>query len=152
FLPQTFVGATPAFLAAQFLERELLDALIAAGGDLRLSLPDGTTLLMAAAGVMAPPPLFDRRIRLTVVQAADEPAPLALATRLLELGADVNASNAAGDTAAHGAARRGYPQVLELLAQRGARFDARNKKGQTPIDVANGEKIAALLRSLAAKP
>ena len=152
FLPQTVVGATPAFLASQFLEPELLQVLVNSGANVRLPLADGTTPLMAAAGVMAPLPLFDRRRRLTLVQADDEPAALSVVTRLLELGADVNATNDAGDTAVHGAAKRGYPRVVELLAGRGARLDTRNKRGQTPVDVANGEKIAALLRSLGAKP
>jgi ankyrin repeat protein len=43
-------GATPLFLAAKYVEVESMKALVAAGADPTLTLPDGTTPLMVAAG------------------------------------------------------------------------------------------------------
>src|SRR5439155_26009775 len=90
FLPESIVGATPFWLAARFLEVDIMKALAEKGADIRLTLPDGTTALMAAAGVPAVPPLFDRRERLAVLRLQDEPVALAAVTLALDLGADVN--------------------------------------------------------------
>jgi hypothetical protein len=37
--------------------------------------------------------------------------------------------------------------VIEFLASRGARFDAKDQKGRTPADLARG-RTAALIKSL----
>src|SRR5262249_17384243 len=50
-LPATLIGATPYWLAAKFLEPDIMRALAAAGADTSMSLGDGTTPLMAAAGM-----------------------------------------------------------------------------------------------------
>ena len=54
-------------------------------------------------------------------------------TAALDLGADVNAGNQAGDTALHAAAARGMNSVVQLLADKGAQLNARNKRGLTPL-------------------
>ena len=51
----------------------------------------------------------------------------------MDLGADVNAANQAGDTALHTAASQGLETVVKLLADRGAQVNARNKRGITPL-------------------
>jgi ankyrin repeat protein len=58
---------------------------------------------------------------------------LAAATTALDLGADINGSNQAGDTALHVAAGRGLNTVVQLLADRGAQLNAKNKRGLTPL-------------------
>jgi len=75
----------------------------------------------------------------------------------------VNAADAAGRTALHGAALQGYDRVVRFLAERGAKLDVKDKRGFTPVDVAMGlaggvgfdgkasnphESTAALLREL----
>jgi len=61
----------------------------------------------------------------------------------LELGGDVSATNDAGFTALHGAAVQGANSVVQLLADRGAKLDARTKKENwTALDIANGVFIA----------
>ena len=50
-LRDELAGATPFFLAAKFIEVEMMRALAAAGADTNVALNDGTTPLMAAAGV-----------------------------------------------------------------------------------------------------
>jgi ankyrin repeat protein len=134
-LPETLVGGTPFVLAAKFLELDIARQLVAAGADPRASLADGTTALMLAAGLFEPGPLFDRRARILDRPDTGEPAALDLVQWLLGLGVDVNATNARGDTALHGAAARGYRTVVEALIARGARLDITNAKGATAFDV-----------------
>ena len=68
----------------------------------------------------------------------------------IELGADVNAANDAGDTALHGAAAKNYEAVVQLLVDKGARLDAKNKRKRTPLMQAK-KNTADLLRKLGAK-
>ena len=56
----------------------------------------------------------------------------------LELGGDVNAVNAMGLAAVHGAANRGSDDIIELLARRGAKLDLKDKEGRTPLTWAEG--------------
>jgi len=150
FFIEALTGATPAWLAARFLEPAILRTLITAGADWRLTPPDGTTALMAAAGIPAQPPLFDRRDRLRVLRTPDERPALEAVTVLLDLGADPNAVNADGDTALHGAAGQNYPTVSRRLIERGAAVHPANRAGLTPLAVANGPETAAALRALGA--
>jgi ankyrin repeat protein len=151
FLPESLAGATPAWLAAKFLEGPILRLLVARGADASLTLQDGTTLLMAAAGVGSQANLFYRRDRVVTLKDSDEPVAVPIVAWLLGRGADVNAANQLGDTALHGAARMNYPDVARLLAGRGARLEARNKKGETPLAVAGGDEVRNVLRTLGAK-
>ena len=57
---------------------------------------------------------------------------------LLEVGVDVNAANDAGQTALHFAALS-MDSVVELLAMHGAKLDAKDKQGRTPLDMAQGK-------------
>ena len=54
----------------------------------------------------------------------------------LELGNDVNAANGSGNTALHGAAMAGFATVVQLLVDKGARLNAVNKRGETPLKLA----------------
>ena len=56
----------------------------------------------------------------------------------LELGADVNAIDAKGFTALHGAAGRGDSEMARYLLESGARVDAINYDGNSPADMAFG--------------
>jgi uncharacterized protein len=55
-----------------------------------------------------------------------------------ELGADVNAVDADGNTAVHHAASRGDNDMIKFLVAKGADVKKVNRAGQTTIDVANG--------------
>lgn len=82
----------------------------------------------------------------------------------VSLGADVNSVNKAGNTALHGAASNGYPEVVRLLADKGAKLDVRNNRGQVPLSLTYHTRIVkehierdrkstqALLLKLGAKP
>ena len=56
----------------------------------------------------------------------------------VELGNDVNAANHLGETALHGAAFRGVNAIVEYLVDQGARLDASDTRGWTPLAIANG--------------
>ena len=67
-----------------------------------------------------------------------EPRVLETVKLLIELGADVNAVDRAGNTALHVAAARkpGFDTVVQFLADHGARLDVANHKGKTPLALA----------------
>jgi ankyrin len=152
-LPTPLVGASAFFLAAKFLEVDIMRLLAKGGADPLLGAMDGTTPLMAATGIGWGGGV-DRRGRDTsglgdpVIH--DEDRALEAVRLALDLGADVNAANDAGDTALHGAASKGYNAIVELLADKGARLDVKNKRGRTPLATAK-KGTADLLRKLGAK-
>jgi ankyrin repeat protein len=148
-------GATPLMRAARTNDVASMKALLDAGADPFATLPDRTTTLMIASG-LGYNGLRGEAIRIVV------PTPegaVEAATLLMDKGVDVNAFNAAGQTALHGAVGRGEP-VVELLVSRGATL-LKNRAGFTPLDVAMGqggrggrggvvrEGVAAILRKLA---
>ena len=63
---------------------------------------------------------------------------------LVELGADVNATNDDGQTSMHSAAFNGSDDIVQFLASSGAAVDVRDKNGETPWSMAAG--IAPILR------
>ncbi len=80
----------------------------------------------------------------------DADRALGAAKAAVDLGAEVNAGNDAGDTALHGAAAKGYDAMVQLLADKGARLEQKNKRGRTPL--AGAKKSSAdLLHKLGAK-
>jgi uncharacterized protein len=68
------------------------------------------------------------------------PGGMQAAVRYLveELGADVNAIDADGNTAVHHAASRGDNEMILFLVSKGAVVTRVNRSGQTTIDLANG--------------
>jgi ankyrin repeat protein len=125
------VGATAFLLAAKAVDLPLMKALVAAGADPALPNVDGTTPLMVAAGVGIWAPGES--------PGTDEEA-LAAVRFLLDLHAGaVTDVDANGNTAAHGAVLRGGSlPILRLLVERGARLDVKNKRGWTPLTIAEG--------------
>ncbi len=133
-LPATLIGSTPYLLAARFLEPALMKALARGGADVTMTMKDGTTALMLATGASSGNNATRRGIAVIdggVVEP--ESAVLESVAAAIELGADVNASNQAGDTALHTAATRGLNTVVQLLADKGAQLNAKNKRGLTPL-------------------
>jgi ankyrin repeat protein len=126
FRAGSLTSATPLFVAALSGQPEVMRVLVAAGADPTLGNRDKTTPLMAAAGV--------GRVlaeSLVTVDRATKAAILAW-----ELGGDVNAANAAGDTALHGAAHIRADGLVQFLVDQGADMDARNKRGEAPLTIA----------------
>jgi uncharacterized protein len=133
-LPATLIGSTPYLLAARFLEPDIMRALAAGGADIQATLPNGATPLMIAAG-MGSGQNADRRgiAKVDFGKVEPESEVLEAVKAAVELGADVNAANQAGDTTMHTAAALGHETVVQFLADRGAQVNAKNKRGQTPL-------------------
>jgi ankyrin repeat protein len=146
-------GATPFFLAAMAGDAAVMRALAKAGADTKTAANDKTTPLMIAAGVQ----------RVLAESIVPERNTLEAVTAAWELGGDVNAVNAAGETALHGAAHIRSDALVRFLAEKGAQLNVKNKRGETPLMVSE-RTIAAgsapvfgrsstgdLLRSLGAR-
>jgi hypothetical protein len=59
-----------------------------------------------------------------------------------ELGMSVNDANSMGITALMGAANRGSDEIIEFLVSKGAKLDAKDKEGRTPMSWAEGVFLA----------
>jgi uncharacterized protein len=152
------VGATPFWLAAQFVEPTIMRLLVTNGADPSFVMKDGITPTMAAIQAR-------RRVEpgLTADPIRDERLAVEAVTLSIDLGDDVNGAKKDGNTALHTAASRRLNGVIEFLVARGATLDAKNEKGQTPLAIASaGSRPAAsgaaganptaeLLRKLGAK-
>lgn len=136
-----FTGQTPFIRAAQAGDVALMKLLLSRGADPKIATFNGTTALMAAAGV-----------NWVIGETFSEsPARWIEAVQLcLDLGLDVNATNAMGLQAVHGAANRGSDDIIELLARHGAQLDRPDKEGRTPYVWAQGVFLAT--NSPVAKP
>jgi ankyrin repeat protein len=135
-------GSTPLYRAVRAIDFETVKVLLAAGANPGQPLKDGSTPLMAAAGLGGP-----RGGDEEVTEAGDRNDPVDVMKVLVDRGADVNAANDLGMTAAHYAVQRGSESIIEYLASKGARFDVKNKQGRTPADLARG-RTAALISKL----
>ena len=153
----TQIGSTPFLVAAKSADAGMMRRLAEAGADPRATTDDGTTALMLAAG------LGKRAATdITYYDWTEEKAIAALAAGL-DLGLDVNAANAHGETGLHAAAYHNANRVIEFLVGRGADIDGLNGAEQTPLRIAEGHLIccttfvrhaesAARLRALGADP
>jgi ankyrin repeat protein len=128
-----FIGQTPFFRAAFSGDVASMKLLLENGADHKIETEQGTTPLMAAAG-----------INWVVAQSytESEEASLAAVKLCLELGEDINHANSMGLTAAHGAANRGSDSILQFLADHGANMTAKDKEGRTPYVWAEGVFLA----------
>jgi len=125
----SLTGATPFLLAAATGDVKIMKLLLTKGADPLLTTDDGTTPLMAAAGISR----SEDRTR------EEEKNALEALKLTVEMGGDVNAANKNGFTALHGAAYTGANEIVQYLADRGAKLDAMNKFGETPLSTAAGD-------------
>lgn len=135
-------GATALYRAVRAIDFASVKLLIDAGANASLALKDGSTPLMAAAGLGAP-----RGGDEEVTEAGDRNDPVDVMKLLVEKGADVNAVNDLGMTPMHYAVQRSADRIVEYLASKGARFDIKNKQGRTPAELARG-RTAILVKQL----
>ena len=125
------IGATAFLLAAKAADVPLMRALLELGADASITTEEGTTALMAAAGVGIWAPGEN--------PGTHEEALAAVRLAFEAGGGAVTDVNANGETALHGAVYRGGAiPVIDFLAERGARLDAVNSLGWTPVFVADG--------------
>jgi ankyrin repeat protein len=142
--PRLGEGATPFMRAAKGGDLIVMRLLLDAGADPTLTQKNGNTPIILAAGFAS------TRSGNNPDHGTEEGAIEAIKL-CIEKGVDVNATNGAGDTAVHTALTS--PEIIQALADFGARLDTRNKQGRTPIAAAlrareTPEKTVALLRQL----
>ena len=128
-------GATPFLMASMTADVPLMKLLVELGADPLIPNSQGSTALMAAAGLgcLAPDE-----------EAGTEEEAIEAVKLALQLGCDINAVDQNGETAMHGAAYKSLPKVVALLAERGAKIETWNRKneyGWTPILIAEGYRV-----------
>jgi ankyrin len=128
-----FDGQTPFVRAALAGDVTLMRLLLEYGADPNLETYEGSTALMAAAGV-------NWVVGQTYSRSDEE--YLEAARLCLELGADVDAANSQGFTPMHGAANRGFDAMVRLLFDHGAALDREDSEGRTPMTFAEGVFLA----------
>jgi ankyrin repeat protein len=129
-------GATPFLMAAATADIVYLRLLVELGANPLTGNVDHCTPLMVACGIGVGSDAANET-------AGEEPEVLEAAQLLLELGADVNAVDANGETAMHGAAYKNLPKVVQFLADHGAKveiWNQKNKYGWTPLAIAEGHR------------
>jgi ankyrin repeat protein len=130
------VGATPFLMASATADIVYMKLLLELGADPKIGNVDNCTPLMVACGIGVGSAAANE-------VAGTEPEVLEAAQLALDLGADVNAVDANGETAMHGAAYKNLPKVVQFLADKGARIEIWNKKnkyGWTPLLIAEGHR------------
>jgi ankyrin repeat protein len=136
------IGGTPFFLAARTADAEFMRLLVELGADPLLTNEDGTTALMAAAGVGTSAPGEDPGTEAEVREATET---------ALKFGGDLNAVDRNGETAMHGAAAKHVPSVVQFLADSGANpevWNRKNKEGYTPLEITQGiQRSMSIIRS-----
>ncbi|HLH41614.1 MAG TPA: ankyrin repeat domain-containing protein [Bryobacteraceae bacterium] len=154
-------GTTPMLRAAKAGDVEVIRFLLAHGADPKLATRNGINPVMAAAGL-------GTKEEDTTGRRKTEAEAIESIQLLLDAGVDVNAADSRGQTALHGAAEKGYDQVVKFLAEHGGKLDAKDRQGKTPLDAALGlaagggggfdgsrkdvhESTATLIRQLLAK-
>jgi ankyrin repeat protein len=124
------IGSTPFLLAAKAVDLPLMRLLLEQGADPKLTTEDGTTALMAAAGV---------GIWAPGENPGTEEETLAAVKLVYEAGGGLATDVDNGETALHGAIyRAGSIAVAKFLIEKGAKLDVKNAKGWTPLIVADG--------------
>ncbi len=136
-----FDGQTPFIRAALSGDIAVMRLLLQHGADPNIATKQGSTALMAAAGINWIPAQTYTRSEADYVEAVK---------LCLERGAPVNATNSLGLAAIHGAANRGWVSIIQILADHGAALDGKDVGGRSPMTFAEGTFLA--IRPPVAKP
>jgi len=131
--PVSIVGATPLVLAAEAGNAEAVRLLAANGADPQLSTNEKTTPLIVAAGAGVYQDLANDQAQEEWKRRHFETGKV-----LADLSVDVNAKGENGWTALHAATYMGLDSLIQLLVVKGAKLDAMDNFGQTPLSIAEG--------------
>jgi ankyrin repeat protein len=125
-------GVTALFRAARGGDVPMTELLLKNKALVDLPNEDSVTPLIVAAGYRAG--AIDTRGKFRTEKQAME-----VVKRLLDAGADINAAESFGQTAAFGAATNGWNNMVQLLADKGADLTHKDNGGKTPLDAAMGK-------------
>jgi uncharacterized protein len=124
-------GTTPLLRAAKAADITAMKLLLEKGADPKLATRAGINPLMAAAGL-------GTKEEDTTGRRKTQADAIEAIKICLEASIDINAVDSRGQTALHGAAFWGWDEVVQFLADHGAKLDVKDKQGRTPLDAANG--------------
>jgi ankyrin repeat protein len=128
------IGSTPLLRAAKAFDVPAIRLLLERGALPNLPNSGGYTPVMAAAGLGSRD--HDTRGRFLT---EDVPRKSIEALEvLLKGGGEINATDNRGQTPIHGAAFWGWTEVVQFLADHGAKVDVKDAQGKTPLDSAMG--------------
>ena len=155
--------ATPFFLAAASADLDSMRMLVEAGAEpLMWTEPNqeelfkeghgddnevqaNVTPLMVATGMGS---FGCRRCRAREFTEEAEERAVEAAKVLLNMGADINETNATGWTPLHAAAYAGANRLVKFLVENGAQMDVQNGCRQTPVSLAEGTSARGLVQKL----
>ncbi len=124
----------------------LCQFLIENGADANRPLPDTGETPLHAALCKANRPMYDHVVTVLIAGGADSNAATIAG---METGSFMRDSRTRGETPLHRAAAFGSARSIELLLQSGARLDARDAHGDTPLTWASWHlRPAAILQKL----
>jgi uncharacterized protein len=125
-------GTTALLRAAKAGDIPAMNLLLAKGADSKLATRNGINPLMAAAGL-------GTKEEDTTGRHKTEAQAIEAIQLCLDQNVDINAKDNRGETALHGAALKGYDEVVEFLVEHGAKLDLKDNRGFTAIDAALGK-------------
>jgi ankyrin repeat protein len=130
------IGTTPLLRAAKAMDAPAIELLLKHGANQKLTNTRGMLPIVAAAGVGS----VDADTRGWFTTEDVQRRAIASLDLLLKAGGDVNAADPQrGTTLLHGAAFWGWNDVVQFLVDKGAKLDAKDSRGFTPIDSALGK-------------
>jgi uncharacterized protein len=124
-------GTTPLLRAAKAADTPVIRMLLESGADPRAVTGGRVNGILMAANVAT------REEDMTGRNKTQREI-IETITALAAAGADIDAADAQGRTAAHGAALWGLTDVVKFLHERGVQLDQRDKRGFTALDTALG--------------
>ena len=128
-----FTGQTPFLRAALSGDVTVMKLLLEHGADPNIPTFAGSTALMAASGINWMGGQTYTESKESLMEAVKI---------CLDHGARVNAENSMGLRAIFGAVNRGSDDIVELLVDRGAEIDLKDKEGRTLMQWAEGVFLA----------
>jgi uncharacterized protein len=130
------IGTTPLLRAAKAMDAPAIALLLKHGANMNLTNNRGMIPIAAAAGIGS----SDADTRGWFTTEDVQQRSIASLSLLLEAGGDVNASDpSSGRSLLHGAAFWGWNDVVKFLVERGAKLEAKDNRGFTPLDAALGK-------------
>jgi ankyrin repeat protein len=124
-------GTTPLLRAAKAGDIAVMKLLLEKGADPKLATRNGVNPLMAAAGL-------GTKEEDTTGRRKTQTDSIEAIKLCLQAGIDINAVDSRGQTALHGAAFWGLDDIVQFLADHGAKLDVKDRQGKTPLDAAMG--------------